>query len=77
MFKIDTRMESSVCLSKQSTDVGINYVTISFLSTPPNVVWDSTGRMRVNRPLGKQMMHPFQEMYLHKNLKFIPLYISE
>ena len=51
MFKIDTRMESSVCLSKQSTDVGINYVTISFLSTPPNVVWDSTGRMRVNRPL--------------------------
>lgn len=51
MFKIDTRMESSVCLSKQSTDVGINYVTIRFLSTPPNVVWDSTGRMRVNRPL--------------------------
>lgn len=51
MFKIDTRMESSVCLSKQSTDVGINYVTIRFLSTPPNVVWDSTGRMRVKRPL--------------------------
>ena len=51
MFKIDTRIESSVCLSKQSSDVGINDVTISFLSTPPNVVWDSTGHMRVNRPL--------------------------